>query len=202
MQTNTLSTGTSITNTDNLAEMVIAAVKRSPKQTITYAGSDSDLMQTMSYQATLDEAEKILMNLQDAGLKSGDNVVLALEKHSDNIPLLWACVLGGFVPCPITIKVSDTNLWNNTLKHISGLLDNPTFIIDKKNDIRGISADVTISYGEFARPAYKLVAQEAASMIKKTKLEIIPKAYHIVPVQNPDSFVKAIKKSFVEENVN
>lgn len=132
MQTKTLSTGTSITNTDNLAEMIIAAVKRSPKQTITYVGSD--LMQTMSYQATLDEAEKMLMNLQDAGLKSGDNVVLALEKHFDNMPLLWACVLGGFVPCPITIKVSDTDLWNNTLKHISGLLDNPTFIIDKKND--------------------------------------------------------------------
>ncbi|WP_224148278.1 peptide synthetase [Leuconostoc gelidum] len=169
MQTKTLSTGTSITNTDNLAEMIIAAVKRSPKQTITYVGSD--LMQTMSYQATLDEAEKMLMNLQDAGLKSGDNVVLALEKHFDNMPLLWACVLGGFVPCPITIKVSDTDLWNNTLKHISGLLDNPTFIIDKKNDIREISADVTISYGEFARPAYKLVAQEAASIIKKSFVE-------------------------------
>ncbi|MGY3702111.1 alpha/beta fold hydrolase [Leuconostoc gelidum] len=70
------------------------------------------------------------------------------------------------------------------------------------DDIRGISADVTISYGEFARPAYKLVAQETASMIKKAKLEIIPKSYHIVPVQNTDSFVKAIKKSFVEENVN
>ncbi len=38
------------------------------------------------------------MNLQDAGLKSGDNVVLALEKHSDNIPLLWACVLGAICP--------------------------------------------------------------------------------------------------------
>lgn len=130
MTTKKLSTGISITNTDNLAEMIISAVKQAPKQTITYVGSD--LMQTMSYQSTLDDAKKILANLQAAGLKSGDNVVLALEKHSDNIPLLWACVLGGFVPCPITIKVSDTNLWNNTLKHISYLLDNPTFIIDKK----------------------------------------------------------------------
>lgn len=83
MTTKKLSTGISITNTDNLAEMIISAVKQAPKQTITYVGSD--LMQTMSYQSTFDDAEKMLVNLQDAGLKSGDNVVLALEKHSDNI---------------------------------------------------------------------------------------------------------------------
>lgn len=70
------------------------------------------------------------------------------------------------------------------------------------DDIREISVDVTISYGEFARPAYKLVAQVAKSMIKNAKLEVIPKAYHIVPVQNPDNFIRAVKKSFVEENVN
>ncbi|MDI6682072.1 non-ribosomal peptide synthetase [Leuconostoc suionicum] len=132
MKTKTLSTGTSITNANNLAEMIVSAVKQSPQQTISYVGSD--LVQTISYQETFDDAKNILSNLQAAGLKNGDNIVLALEKHSDNIPLLWACVLGGIVPCPITIKVSDTDLWNNTLKHISGLLNNPTFIIDKKNE--------------------------------------------------------------------
>ncbi|MDI6682071.1 alpha/beta fold hydrolase [Leuconostoc suionicum] len=70
------------------------------------------------------------------------------------------------------------------------------------DDIREISTDVTISYGEFARPAYKLVAQEAKKMIKKSKLSVIPKAYHIAPVQDPNNFIKEIKKSFIEENIN
>jgi len=69
------------------------------------------------------------------------------------------------------------------------------------DDVRGISADVTMSYGEFARPAYKLVVQEANNLIKNSKLVVIPKAYHIVPVQSPDFFIKAIKNSFTEGNI-
>ncbi|XRJ97797.1 non-ribosomal peptide synthetase [Latilactobacillus sakei] len=132
MQTMTLVNDTSVSDVSNLADMVISAVRRSPEQTITYV--DSESFQPISYEAVLDDAKTILANLQAAGLKSGDNVVLALEKHSDNIPLLWACILGGIVPCPVTIKVSDTELWSKTLKHISGLLDNPAFIISKKDD--------------------------------------------------------------------
>lgn len=71
-----------------------------------------------------------------------------------------------------------------------------------KDDIRGISADVTMSYGEFARPAYKLVVQEANKLIEDSKLVVIPEAYHIVPVQSPESFIKTIKNSFVEGNVD
>lgn len=191
MQTKSLSTGTSITNTDNLAEMIISAVKQSPKQTITYVGSD--LMQTTSHQATLDDAEKILINLQTAGLKSGDNVVLALEKHADNIPLLWACVLGGFVPCPITIKVSDTDLWNNTLNHISGTLDNPTFIIDKKND-SWFTIPNRILYVDNLR-----ADNPNSPVIHQSKLDDL---VFLMLSSGSTGAPKAIKKSFVEENVS
>ncbi|XRJ97798.1 alpha/beta fold hydrolase [Latilactobacillus sakei] len=65
-------------------------------------------------------------------------------------------------------------------------------------DIKNIATEITLSYGEFARPAYKLVVQEATDLINNSKLVVIPGAYHIVPVQSPGNFIQAIKNSFYE----
>lgn len=132
----------------NVAEMITSSVNEFPDKTITYVESDSRIIKT--YEETYSEAKILLANLQKNGLSAGDNVVLALDKHSDNIPLLWACVLGGIVPCPITIKVSDMELWKKTLNHISQLLDDPTFIISsetsKWNDLAYHLAQIGATY--------------------------------------------------------
>lgn len=64
--------------------------------------------------------------------------------------------------------------------------------------IRHIPLDITLSYGEFARPAYKLVVQEASDLIDNSELSVVPGAYHIVPVQSPSDFIRTIKNSFLK----
>ncbi|KLI01901.1 peptide synthetase [Sporolactobacillus inulinus CASD] len=86
-----------------------------------------------TYLDTYNESRLILNNLHQSGIKTGDIVVLALEEHSDFIPLIWACVLGGIIPCPIIPRVADMEVWRGNLNHISKLLNNPTFIISSRN---------------------------------------------------------------------
>lgn len=115
----------------NLTEMLQKSVEKYPNKDINYVGTDGNFKRT--YQEEFEHAKKILANLQQLGIKKGDHLVVALEKNSTNIPMLWACILGGIIACPITIKVSDSDLWKKTLLHISKTLDKPTFIISEED---------------------------------------------------------------------
>src|SRR5262245_47752080 len=53
-----------------------------------------------SYTDLLDEAQRILGGLQTCGHFPGETIVLLLERTVDLVPALWACLLGGYVPCP------------------------------------------------------------------------------------------------------
>ncbi|GGL59818.1 alpha/beta hydrolase [Sporolactobacillus putidus] len=59
-------------------------------------------------------------------------------------------------------------------------------------DLKRILCPVTISYGEYARPAYRLVAKEAAKIIPNSIIQIIPGAMHVVPVTSPEIFLLKI----------
>lgn len=59
-------------------------------------------------------------------------------------------------------------------------------------ELRGISCPVTISFGEYARPAYRLVAEEAADIIPGSAAKIIPAASHIIPITSPELFQQAV----------
>lgn len=119
----------SISNCKNLADLINMAVEKYPDKTITYI--DSSDIDVKTYSETFRDAKNLLGNLQSKGIKSGDIIVVALDKHSDTIPILWACMLGGIIPCPITIKISDNELWKKSVEHISNLFNSPTFIISK-----------------------------------------------------------------------
>ena len=56
-----------------------------------------------SYQDLLLDAQRILAGLRQWGLEPQDKVILQLEKGQDFIPAFWGCVLGGFIPVPISI---------------------------------------------------------------------------------------------------
>lgn len=118
-----------IGNCKNLADLINMAVGKYPDKTITYI--DSSDIDVKTYSETFRDAKNLLGNLQSKGIKSGDIIVVALDKHSDTIPILWACMLGGIIPCPITIKISDNELWKKSVEHISNLFNSPTFIISK-----------------------------------------------------------------------
>ncbi|HTQ31721.1 MAG TPA: AMP-binding protein [Opitutaceae bacterium] len=56
-----------------------------------------------SYPELLAEAARLLGGLRALGLKPGDPVLFQLEKNPEFVSAFWACVLGGFVPVPISI---------------------------------------------------------------------------------------------------
>jgi acyl-CoA synthetase (AMP-forming)/AMP-acid ligase II/thioesterase domain-containing protein len=62
-----------------------------------------------------------------AGLP-GAKVALLLERPADFIPAFWACVLGGYVPCPLAPIRGDSQRWAKHLAHVNALLDNPLFV--------------------------------------------------------------------------
>jgi len=56
-----------------------------------------------SYPVLLEEAERILAGLRKLGLQPQDKVIFQLEQGRDFIPAFWGCLLGGFIPVPVSI---------------------------------------------------------------------------------------------------
>jgi acyl-CoA synthetase (AMP-forming)/AMP-acid ligase II/thioesterase domain-containing protein/acyl carrier protein/NADP-dependent 3-hydroxy acid dehydrogenase YdfG len=56
-----------------------------------------------TYKNLKNEAERILSGLRSLGLSPQDKVLFQLEKGQDFLAAFWGCVLGGFVPVPISI---------------------------------------------------------------------------------------------------
>ncbi|WP_348652779.1 non-ribosomal peptide synthetase [Polyangium sp. 6x1] len=82
----------------------------------------------VTYPALLAEARRILGGLQASEYPTGASVVLLLEYPGDIIPAFWACVLGGYVPCPLAPIRNDPERWAKHLAHVGALLDRPLLI--------------------------------------------------------------------------
>lgn len=88
-----------------LAECLIRAALGAPDKGIAYVlhdGSES----FQSYSQLLAEAQRVCCGLKTLGLKPGDKVIFQLERSHDFIVAFWGCVLGGFVPVPLSIAPS------------------------------------------------------------------------------------------------
>lgn len=59
-----------------------------------------------SYEALLNEAQRILSGLRKLELKPGDKIIFQINQNYDFIPAFWGCILGGFVPVPISTASS------------------------------------------------------------------------------------------------
>jgi acyl-CoA synthetase (AMP-forming)/AMP-acid ligase II/thioesterase domain-containing protein/NAD(P)-dependent dehydrogenase (short-subunit alcohol dehydrogenase family) len=85
----------------NLGQALKRATICSPDKGITYIQADgSDT--TQLYPALLEEAERILAGLRELGLKPQDQVIFQFDSNQDYIPAFWGCILGGFVPVPVS----------------------------------------------------------------------------------------------------
>lgn len=84
-----------------LPELLRQAVVRVPGNGVMYVQPDgTEIFQ--SYPSLLEEAERILSGLRQLGLKPQDEVIFQLDINQDFIPAFWGCVLGGFVPVPLS----------------------------------------------------------------------------------------------------
>jgi acyl-CoA synthetase (AMP-forming)/AMP-acid ligase II/NAD(P)-dependent dehydrogenase (short-subunit alcohol dehydrogenase family)/acyl carrier protein len=83
-----------------------------------------------TYQELLEDAERILAGLRSLKLRPGDKVIFQLDRNQDFLPAFWGCVLGGFIPAPISIAPTYVEL-NSTiskLHHSWEMLENPTIL--------------------------------------------------------------------------
>lgn len=104
MKTNlSISHGGELVLPKNSPQTLIKALSRavqSDKGLIFVQKDKSEIFQ--SYKSLFSDAKRILGSLRKLGLKSQDKVILQIESYQDFIRAFWGCILGGFVPVPIT----------------------------------------------------------------------------------------------------
>src|SRR5688572_26224219 len=95
----------------NLADLLLRAVQLHADSRVYVASRDGLDTEFMTYSVILEEARRILGGLQACGLSPQSKVALLLSQPRDFIPVFWACILGGYVPCPLARTGSDTPRW-------------------------------------------------------------------------------------------
>lgn len=100
-----ISYGETLPYTEDLPKNLIEVLQRASEnlnESIIYIKSDgSETVQ--SYPELWQDAQRIVAGLRNIGLKPQDKVIFQLEDNQDFICAFWGCVLGGFVPVPVSI---------------------------------------------------------------------------------------------------
>ena len=101
-------------------------------QEIVYIQPDK-LEKTQTYKDLLLEAQKILSGLRKFGLKPQEKVVFQIESYQDCISSFWGCILGGFVPVPVSIisyTPEQINKTTSKLAYTLQMLERPFLLTD------------------------------------------------------------------------
>ena len=100
------------------------------KQTITYIeGKDKETV--VSYADLKNRALALLAVFQQRGLKQGDELIIFLKNNERFIDVFWACLLGGIIPVPVAVGISDEH--RSKLFKIFNKLKNGYIYIDTDN---------------------------------------------------------------------
>ena len=84
----------------------------------------------VSYAQIHQRALGLLFHLQQLGAKPGDKLILLLNNNEQFIDAFWAAVLGGIVPVPVAIGISDEH--RHKLLRIAHKLGTPFIYTDRK----------------------------------------------------------------------
>ena len=82
----------------------------------------------LSYKKLYLEATYLLYDLQQKGLKPGDEVIFQFQSNRNFVITFWACVFGKMIPVPITFGVGLEVM--NKISNVWKKLENPWFITD------------------------------------------------------------------------
>lgn len=111
-----------------LAELLQVTARTSNKNILYIQRDGSELFQ--SYKDLLTQAQRINAGLKKLGLQPQDKVILQIKNPQDFIPAFWGCILGGFVPVPLAIAptYSEVNNAVNKLHNAWQMLENPLIL--------------------------------------------------------------------------
>ena len=112
----------------NIADLLLRAAGQHPRTGISFLGSLEEETTFLSHPALLHEARCILSGLRFSQRPPGTKVVLLLEHAHDFICAYWACVLGGYLPCPLLPIRDDVERRSRSLQHVKTLLGEPLLV--------------------------------------------------------------------------
>jgi thioesterase domain-containing protein/acyl-CoA synthetase (AMP-forming)/AMP-acid ligase II len=168
----------------SVSDLLLRAAHQHPTSGLNLPRAERDGEATfLGYPALLDQAQRILGGLQACGHAPGRNVVLLLERAGDFIPAFWACVLGGYVPCPLIQMRKQPESWAKHVAHVDTLLDHPLFIAigalrSKLQDVTAVELDTlrngapekTVFAGRLTDPAIIALSPASADNFKAAVL--------------------------------
>jgi acyl-CoA synthetase (AMP-forming)/AMP-acid ligase II/acyl carrier protein len=122
------------TNATTLVELITA--NRNHPGKLTYLEGEHDA-HDVSYEELHARAVGILYHLQRLGARSGDKLILFLGSNEQFIDAFWAALLGGIIPVPIALGISDEH--RHKLLRIARKLGKP-FIYTERRSLERIGA--------------------------------------------------------------
>ena len=112
---------------ESIADLLPLAAKIHPSSGIRVVADDDEAV-FLPYPALLHEALCICGGLRSRGHQPGARIALLLPQARDFLPAWWACLLGGYIPCPLTATRNDPSRWARYLAHVDRLLDQPLLV--------------------------------------------------------------------------
>ena len=116
-----------MTKAETLAELLTN--NRSVKRSISYLETETS-ERVVSYGELYDRAIGILYHLQKLGARPGDKLIIYLANNEQFLDAFWAGMLGGIVPVPVALGISDEH--KNKLLRIARKLGRPFIYTDRK----------------------------------------------------------------------
>jgi acyl-CoA synthetase (AMP-forming)/AMP-acid ligase II len=107
---------------------LLAQASRAPRS-LTYLEAENQ-ERSLSIAQLEQRALGILHRLQKLGAKSGDKIIVFIADNEPFIDAFWASVLGGIVPVPVAVGISDEH--RQKLLRIAKQLGNPFIYTDRK----------------------------------------------------------------------
>src|SRR6267142_5144939 len=106
---------------------------RTVPRSITYLEGENDSRE-VTFGELYERAVGILYHLQRIGARRGDKLILLLGNNEQFIDAFWAAILGGIVPVPVALGISDEH--RHKLLRIARRLGNPYLYTDRKTQDR------------------------------------------------------------------
>ncbi|MFG3495999.1 AMP-binding protein [Streptomyces sp. NPDC047928] len=90
-----------LTDVATLGDALLRAANTAGPERICYIRADGSEV-TRGYPDLVDEAARILAGLRASGARPGEKIILQIADDPQLIAAFWACVLGGYVPMPVS----------------------------------------------------------------------------------------------------
>ncbi|TKH36336.1 non-ribosomal peptide synthetase [Paenibacillus polymyxa] len=84
----------------------------------------------VSYRELLEQALQVLYELQEQGVKPGDELIIQIDDNHNFLNVFWGCLIGGIVPVPVSIGNNDEHKMK--LFKIWNTLSRPYMVADDK----------------------------------------------------------------------